>query len=117
MTVLKKIKSHTDMVDYFKELPFYNKYIEKPKINRLKYIDLFSELPFYEGLNVMKTAHAFTGYAVNYQVELTEKKNPIIQLEASKLIFKNLFNDLLDEAKGFKYQITLIVVSKKYNMF
>ena len=30
--VLKKIKSHPDVVDYFKELPFYNKHIEKPKI-------------------------------------------------------------------------------------
>ena len=74
MTVLKKIKSHTDMVDYFKELPFYNKYIEKPNIKRLKNIDWFSELLFYEELNVMKTAHAFTGYAMSYQVELTEKK-------------------------------------------
>ena len=27
-----------------------------------------------------------------------------------------MFNDLLDEAKGFKYQITLTVVSKKYNI-
>ena len=29
MTVLSKIKSHSDAVDYFKELPFYNKPIEK----------------------------------------------------------------------------------------
>ena len=36
MAVLKKIKSHPDVVDHFKELPFYNKYIEKSKIKRLK---------------------------------------------------------------------------------
>ena len=47
MTVLKKIKSHPSMVDYFKELPFYNKYIQKSKITRLKNIDFLSELPFY----------------------------------------------------------------------
>ena len=29
MTALKKVKSHPDVVDYFKELPFYNKDIEK----------------------------------------------------------------------------------------
>ena len=28
MTILSKIKSHSDTVDYFKELPFYNKPIE-----------------------------------------------------------------------------------------
>ena len=36
MAVLEKIKSHPDVVDCFKELPFYNKQIEKPRINRLK---------------------------------------------------------------------------------
>ena len=36
MTVLSKIKSHSDAVDYFKELPFYNKPIEKPEVKRLK---------------------------------------------------------------------------------
>ena len=46
MTALKKVKSHPDVVDYFKEFPFYNKHIEKPKIKGLKNIDLLSELPF-----------------------------------------------------------------------
>ena len=32
MTALKKVKSHSDVEDYFKELPFDNKHIEKPKI-------------------------------------------------------------------------------------
>ena len=34
MTALKKVKSHPDTVDHFKELPFYNKHIEKPNIKR-----------------------------------------------------------------------------------
>ena len=47
MAVLKKVKSHSDVVvDYFKELPFYNKHIEKPEINRFKDTDLLSEPPF-----------------------------------------------------------------------
>ena len=36
MTVLKKTKSHQDVINYFKELPFYNRYIEKPKIKKNK---------------------------------------------------------------------------------
>ena len=113
MTVLKKIKSHPDVVDYFKELPFYNKYIEKPKIKRLKNIDLLSELPFYEELNVIKTDHAFEEYAMSYKVELDEKKDPINQLEASKSSIKDLSKDLLDEIKGFKYQITVKALLRK----
>ena len=46
MTVQEKIKSHPDVMKNFKELSFYNSYIERPKIKRLKNIDLLSELPF-----------------------------------------------------------------------
>ena len=113
MTVLKKIESHPDVGNYFKELPFYAKYIEKPKIKCLKDTDLLSELPFYEELNVIKTDHAFKGYAMSYKVELVEKKDPLIQLEASKTSIKDLFKDLSDETKSFKYQTTLKVELKK----
>ena len=112
MAVKEKLKSHPDVVDYFKELPFYNKHIEKPKIKCLKNIDLFSERPFYEKLNLIKTNHAFRGYAMSCKVELVEKKDPINQLEARKSSIKDLLNDILNETKGFKYQTTLKVVLK-----
>ena len=69
---------------------------------------MFSELPFYEELNVIKANHVFRGYAKSYKVELVEKKDPIEQLQESKSSIKNLFSYLLNETKGFKYQITLI---------
>ena len=116
MAVLSKIKSHSDVIDYFKELPFYNKPIEKPKVKRLKNIDRLAELPFYEQLSVIKTDQAFKGYAMSYKVEIVEKKDPIVQLKASKLSIKNLFNDILNETKGFKYQITVKVLLKKYKL-
>ena len=65
MSIKTKTKSHPSVVDYFKEIPFYNKHIEKPKIKRLKNIDLLSELPFYEELNVIKTNDVFRGYAMS----------------------------------------------------
>ena len=84
MAVLSKIRSHSDAVDYFKELPFYNKLIEKPKFKRLKNIDQLAELPFYEQLSVIKTNQAFRGYAMSYKVEIIERKYPFVQLKASK---------------------------------
>ena len=68
----------------FQELIFYNKYIEKPKIKRLKNIDLLSELPFYKELIVDKTDQAFSGYLMIYKVESIDKKFPLAQSEASK---------------------------------
>ena len=116
MAVLQKIKSHPHVVGYFKEPAFYNKHIEKPKIKGLESIDLLSELPFYEELNVIKTNHAFRGYAMSYKVKVIEKKDPIKQLETSKSSIKDLFSDLLNETKGFKYQITVKVLLKKYKL-
>ena len=66
MAILSKIKSHSDVTDYFKKLPFYN----KPKLKRLKNIDQLIELPFYEQLDVIKTDQAFNGYAMSYKVEI-----------------------------------------------
>ena len=112
MAILLEIKSHSDIINYFKELPFYNKPIERP-IKRLKNIDPLVELPFYEQLSVIKTDQAFKGYAVSYKVEIIEKKDPFLQLEASNLSIKDLFNDLLNKLKG-SYQITVEVLLKKY---
>ena len=44
------------------------------------------------------------------------REYPIVQLEASKSSIKDLFGDLLNEAKGFKYQITVKVLLKKYKL-
>ena len=87
MTILSNI-------DYFKELPFYNVSIEKPKIKRLKNIDLLPELPFYDQLSIIKTDHAFSGYAKSYKVEIVDKKDLIVPLEESKSSIKDLFNDV-----------------------
>ena len=82
MAILSKIKSHSDANNYFKELPFYNKPIERP-IKRLKNLDPLVELPFYDQLSITKTDQTFKGYAISYKVEIIEKKDPVVQLEPS----------------------------------
>ena len=116
LTILSKIRYYSDAVDYFKELPFYNKPIEKPKIKRLKYIYQSAELPFYEKRSVIKTNQAFRWYAMSYKVEIIERKVLIVQLEASKSSTEDLFSDLLNGKKGFKYQITVKVLLKKFKL-
>ena len=96
MTILSTIKTDSDAIHYFKELPFYNKPIEQ--------------------LGVTKTDQAFSGYAVTYKVEKVERKDPIVQLKASKVSIKNLFSDLLNETKNFKYQMTINVLLKNTSL-
>ena len=40
----------------------------------------------------------------------------MVQLEASKSSIKDLLNDLLNETKSFKYQITVKVLLTKYKL-
>ena len=110
MTVLSKINK----ANYFKEFPFYNSFIEKPKIKRLTNTNLLAGLPFHNQLSIIKTDQAFSVYARSYRFEIVERKDPIVQLEASKLSIKNLFSNLINEIKGYKYQITVKVLLKKY---
>ena len=53
---------------------------------------------------------------MSYKVEIIEKKDPILQIEASKSSTKDLFTNLLNETKGFKYQITVKILLKKYKL-
>ena len=50
---------------------------------------------------------------MSYKVEIIERKYSIVQLEGSKSSIKDLFSDLLNETRGFKYQITVKVLIKK----
>ena len=57
-------------------------------MKRLKNMDQLAELLFYEQLSITKTNQAFRGFAVSYKVEIIERKDPIVQLKASKSSIK-----------------------------
>ena len=51
----------------------------------------------------------FRAYAILCEVEIIEIKDPDSSI-------KDLFSDLLNETKGFKYHITVEVLFKKYKL-
>ena len=69
---------------------------------------------FCDELNILQISKAFKGYARSYEIEIIDSKDLLAQLEASKSSTEDLFKDLLDEIKGFKYQITVKVLLSKY---
>ena len=94
----------------FKTLPFYNVLIEKFEIKKLSNTELLHELPFYDELSITEVSKAFKRYARSYKIEIVDHKDPLVQLEATKSSIKDLFKDLLNEMKGFKYQITVAIL-------
>ena len=99
----KKIISNTS---------FYNTFIEKPEIKKLSNIKLLQELPFYDELSIVKNSNAFSGYARSYKVKIVDKKGPLVQLEGSKSSIEDLFKDLSNGMKGFKYQMQELTMLK-----
>ena len=72
--------------------------------------------PFYDELNVAKISEAFKRYvrSSKKKIEIIDSKDPLAQLETSKSSTDDLFKDLLDEIKGFKYQATVKVLLSKH---
>ena len=87
--------------------------MEKPKIKKLPNVELLNELPFYSGLSVKQVSEAFKRYAKSFNIEIIDRKDPLVQLHASKSCIKDLFKVLLCEIKGFKYQITMNIKLRK----
>ena len=102
--------------ELFQILPFYNVLSEKPKIKHFSNIELLHELPLYDGLSVAEISKAFKRYARSYKIEIIDSKDPLAQLEAGKSSIGDLFKDLLNEIKGFKYQITVTVFLCKHKI-
>ena len=99
---------------YLLTLLTYNTFIGNPNIKRQKNIDLLHERSFYDKFSILKILQAFKRYARSYKIEIIDSKDPLVQLVTSKSSIKDLFIDLLDEMKGFTYQITVkILLSKR----
>ena len=71
------------------------------------------EIPFYDELSITEVSKAFKMYAISHKVEIVNHEDPLVQLAASKRNIKELFEDVLNEMKGFKYQITVTVLLSK----
>ena len=100
----------------FQILPFYNFLNETPVIKKLSNVELQHELPFCDELSVVERSKAFKGYPKRYKVEILEPKDPLAQLEVGKSSIKDLFKYLLNEMKGFKYQITVATLLSKHKL-
>ena len=85
----------------FKMLPFYNYFIDVPKIRKLSNIRLLIELPSYHELSIVKNKTAFSGYAQSYKIEVVDKKDLIIQSKSSEISIENLFTDFISRNERF----------------
>ena len=75
-----------------------------------------SEKPVPEKRTVISQVEkALKGYTQSFDVELRDKKDPLLQLQKSRRAVEYLFNNLLVQTKGFKFVETLQVKFVKHS--
>ena len=75
-----------------------------------------SEKPVPEKRTIISQVEkALKGYTQSFDVELRDKKDPLLQLQKSRRAFEYLFNNLLVQTKGFKFVETLQVKFVKHS--
>ena len=75
-----------------------------------------SEKPVPEKRTIISQVEkALEGYTKSFDVELRNKKDPLIQLQKSRRAIEYLFNNLLIQTKGFKFIETQKVKFIKYS--
>ena len=75
-----------------------------------------SEKPVPEKRTIISQVEkALKGYTQSFDVELRDKKDPLLQLQKSRRAVEYLFNNLLVQTKGFKFVETLQVKLVKHS--
>ena len=75
-----------------------------------------SEKPVPEKRTIISQVEkALKGYTQSFDVELRDKKDPLVQLQKSRRAVEYLFNNLLVQTKGFKFVETLQVKFVKHS--
>ena len=64
---------------------------------------------------ISQVEKALKGYTKSFDVELRDKKDPLLQLQKSRRAVEYLFNNLLVQTKGFKFVETLQVKFVKHS--
>ena len=109
----KKGKNFTNY-QLSRELPFFPKRSKRPK--RLKKHQILRNiLPLYDSVGISKRERAFKNYAETYEVEVVDRISLSDSLFLAKSSIIDLFSDLLEEKRGFKYVLLATITLKRWN--
>ena len=103
----KKIKN-LNSYQLSRELSFFPKRSKRPK-RLTKHQILRNVLPFYDSAGISRKQHALRGYAETYEVEVVDKISLADSLFLAKSSIIDLFSDLLQEERGFKYVLLAVI--------
>ena len=81
----------------------------------MKHQILRNILPLYDSVGISKRERAFKNYAETYEVEVVDRISLSDSLFLAKSSIIDLFSDLLEEKRGFKYVLLATITLKRWN--
>ena len=92
------------------------KYLQQKREKVIKKIKNFqpekNEEPSQQ-IEFIQRAQALAGYTKSYEVGLTKRQEPLIQLQKTRLVIENNLSKVLNEMKGFKFNEVLKITFEK----
>ena len=88
----------------------------KKRSKRLtKYQILSNVLPFFDDVGILRRECTLRGYAETYNVEVMDIKCLDDSLFLAKRSINDFLRDLLEEKRGFKYNLLAAITLKRWN--
>ena len=97
-----------------KTLPFPPKKPKRPK-RLTKHQILQNILPLYDSAGISRRERGHRSYAETYDVEVIDRISLSDSLFLAKSSINDLFRDLLQEKRGFKYNLLATITLKRWN--
>ena len=109
----KKVKNLANY-QLLREVPFFPKRSKRPK-RLTKHQILRNILPLYDSVGISKRERTFKNYAETYEVVVVDRISLSDSLFLAKSSIIDLFSDLLEEKRGFKYVLLATITLKRWN--
>ena len=110
----KKPKELTN-IQLSKKLPFHPSERKKRPRRLTKYQIITNVLPFFDDAKILRKEHAHRYHAETYDVKVINRISLDDSLFLAKRSINDLFRYLLEEKRGFKYNLEAVVTLKRWN--
>ena len=108
-------KTTKNVIDWEEWLKNADKVIEVQNKKNIKWRKWLENINKVTGPTFTQKEKALRGYTRSYEIGLTNRQDPLIQLQNTRLLIKNNLLKILNEMKGLKFNETLKIMFEKQN--
>ena len=112
--IQKTTKNVIDWEEWLKNADKVIEVIEVQNKKKIKWRKWLENINKVAGPTFTQKEQALRGFARSYEISLTNRQDPLIQLQSTRSLIKNNLLKVLNEMKGLKFTETLKITFEKY---